>query len=157
MKISRCWWHRHDASQLCIIHADAGQERVEDEQTIFDLDEDGEEEGSSIWTKRERRRRDTAKMLQGHLMLQQCLPAPAPLLTQEAPWSTSACWIASSHGTSGNPKNDGGAKFEDRIIFISLCNDSDWRTAQNKEIGMPNSLCFCCVRQKSSQRTEEKL
>ena len=90
-------------------------------------------------------------MLQGQLMLQQCLPAPAPLLTQEAPWSTSACWIASLHGTSGNPKNDGGAKLEARIIFISLCNDSTKQRHWYAEFSM-----FCCVRQKSSQRTEEK-
>ena len=41
---------KHDVSQLFISHADdpfAVQEHVEDEQTIFDLDEEGEEEEDS--------------------------------------------------------------------------------------------------------------
>ena len=70
---------KHDASQLFISHADqpiAGQEHVENE-----------------WTKRRGRTKKTAKMLKGQLMLQQCPPAPAPLLTHTA---TSPCESSSA-------------------------------------------------------------
>ena len=39
---------KHDASQLFTSCTDAGQEHVDDEQTIFDLDEEEEEDSEDV-------------------------------------------------------------------------------------------------------------
>ena len=78
----------HDASQLFISHADqpvAGQEHIDHEQTIFDLDEEGGEEEDS-------------EDVEGPVYAAAVPSSSSTLLTQEAPQSTSACWTASSPG-----------------------------------------------------------
>ena len=59
---------KHDASQLYISHAT---------NPLLDRSMSRMSKPSSIWTKRWRRRRRTAKMLKGQLMLHQWIPAPA--------------------------------------------------------------------------------